>query len=263
MGFLEIEYRALSREWNMASLHAHEYYEIYCLLEGERDIFFENRKLVLQKRSIVVIPPSCIHRTEGGAYRRVNLYISPSDLSENERDFLDECFRAVAFVPEGEKGHLFFSLLESIAETTTGGTLQKKYALHLIKSLLWLLKSATLVPLPEENITPTPKDKDEAVFGAVSYINEHYREAVTLENLSELFFVSKNTLCRNFKRVMKCSVMDYCAVVRLNAAKCLLSETEKSMSEIAELCGYSSANYFSLIFKQSVGLSPREYRKKR
>ena len=263
MGFIEIEYRALNREWNMASLHAHEYYEIYCLLEGERDIFFENRKLMLQKRSIVVIPPSCIHRTEGGAYRRVNLYISPSELSEDERDFLDECFRAVAFEPEGEKGSLFFSLLESIAETQSGGSLPKKYALPLIQSLLWLLRTATLVRLPDENITPTPKIGDEAVFGVVSYINEHFREPITLEKLSELFFVSKNTLCRNFRRVMKCSVMEYLSVVRFNLAKRLLSETEKSMSEIAELCGYSSANYFSLIFKRSIGISPREYRKKR
>ncbi len=263
MGFIEIEYRALDREWNMASLHSHEYYEIYCLLEGKRDIFFENKKLVLQKRSVVVIPPSCIHRTEGGAYRRVNLYISPSELSEAERNFLDECFRSVAFVPEGERGQLFFSLLESVVEAQGSVSFPKADALHLVKSLIYLLRISELMPLPKERIAPIEKNKDDAIMRVVSYLSEHYREPITLELLSEIFFVSKNTLCRNFGRVMKCSVMEYLSVVRLNAAKRLLTETQKGMGEIAELCGYSSANYFSLIFKQNVGISPREYRKKR
>ena len=263
MGFLEIEYRELSREWNMASLHSHEYYEIYCLLEGTRHIFFENKTFVLQKRSIVVIPPSCIHRTEGGAYRRVNLYISPSELGEAEKDFLDECFRMVAFEPEGERGQLFFSLLESISESQNAASLQKKYVLHLIKSLIYLLRTSEPVPLPEERIVPIQKNKDEAVMGVVGYINGHYREPISLDCLSEIFFISKNTLCRNFGRVMKCSVMEYLSVVRLNMAKHLLTETHKGMGEIAELCGYSSANYFSLTFKKNVGISPREYRDKR
>lgn len=262
MGFVEIEYRALDREWNMASLHAHEYYEIYCLLEGERNLFFENKKLSLPRRSVVVIPPSSIHRTEGGAYKRVNLYVSPSELGESERAFLDECFRRVAFEVRGERGELFFSMLESIAEGSAV-SLQKKYAPHLVKSLLYLLQTSVLSPLPEAHVTAVEKTKDEAVMGVVNYIGEHYREPITLEHLSEIFFISKNTLCRNFGRVMKCSVMEYCTLVRLNAAKRLLTETQKGMGEIAELCGYSSANYFSLIFKRVVGISPREYRKKR
>jgi transcriptional regulator GlxA family with amidase domain len=46
-------------------------------------------------------------------------------------------------------------------------------------------------------------------------------------------------------------------------AKNLLVTTDLSMDEIAERCGYSSANYFSLIFKKNVGLSPLNYRKKK
>ena len=262
MGFIEIEYRALDREWNMASLHAHEYYEIYCLLEGERDLFFENKKLTLPKRSVAVIPPSLIHRTEGGSYRRVNLYVSPSELGEVERTFLDECFHMVAFEVPGERGELFFSLLESIAENRAASW-QKKYTRSLAETLLYLLQTSELRPLPEARVAVIEKNRDEAVMGVVNYIGEHYREPITLERLSEHFFISKNTLCRNFARVMKCSVMEYCALVRLNMAKRLLTETQKSMGEIAELCGYSSANYFSLMFKRSVGLSPREYRQKR
>jgi two-component system response regulator YesN len=57
--------------------------------------------------------------------------------------------------------------------------------------------------------------------------------------------------------------MDYCTHARLNEAKHLLLTTRKSLDEIAERCGYASANYFSLIFKRKIGLSPLNYRKKK
>ena len=61
---------------------------------------------------------------------------------------------------------------------------------------------------------------------------------------------------------MHCSVMEYCSAVRLNEAKQLLLTTDKSIEDISDLCGYSSANYFSLFFKSKTGLAPSNYRKK-
>jgi AraC-like DNA-binding protein len=57
--------------------------------------------------------------------------------------------------------------------------------------------------------------------------------------------------------------MEYILQLRLNKAKSLLQEGKKSIEEIANLCGFSSANYFGLIFKKAVGLSPLNYKKTR
>ena len=62
---------------------------------------------------------------------------------------------------------------------------------------------------------------------------------------------------------MKCSVMKYVLELRLNKAKLLLRDTDKSIEQISVECGFSSANYFGLTFKKSIGLSPLNFRKSR
>ena len=60
---------------------------------------------------------------------------------------------------------------------------------------------------------------------------------------------------------MSCSPIDYLLNVRLTKAKELLLSSKKSIGEISEECGFSSANYFGLIFKQKEKLSPANYKK--
>jgi transcriptional regulator GlxA family with amidase domain len=57
--------------------------------------------------------------------------------------------------------------------------------------------------------------------------------------------------------------MEYRLFTRISRAKELLSSSKMSIESIAAECGFSSANYFSLIFKKEVGISPRSYRKMR
>ena len=57
--------------------------------------------------------------------------------------------------------------------------------------------------------------------------------------------------------------MEYVSRMRLSKAKLLLRDSNKSIEEIATECGFSSANYFGLIFKKEVGLSPLNYKKTR
>jgi transcriptional regulator GlxA family with amidase domain len=75
--------------------------------------------------------------------------------------------------------------------------------------------------------------------------------------------MSKVSLCKKFKDVMNCSIMEYVMRIRLNKAKGLLRNTNKSIEEVAFECGFSSANYFGLIFKKEIGLSPLNYKKTR
>ena len=60
MPFIEIEYRQRKNNWNMADLHTHDYYEIYYLQKGERNIFIEDKqvyqikKLIMQRKAKIV-----------------------------------------------------------------------------------------------------------------------------------------------------------------------------------------------------------------
>ena len=95
----------------------------------------------------------------------------------------------------------------------------------------------------------------------IDYINENYHEKQTLEKLAKTFFVAKTTLMYQFKKYTNCSMIDYLLNVRLTKAKEMLLNSKKSVSDIAEACGFSSSNYFGLIFKKKENLSPANYRK--
>ncbi|WP_172200628.1 response regulator [Saccharibacillus qingshengii] len=94
-----------------------------------------------------------------------------------------------------------------------------------------------------------------------AHIREHYREDLTLQDLADRFFLSREYISRRFKREFGENVFDYLANVRLERAKRLLLGSEMTVVRIAELVGYQDEKYFSRVFKKATGCSPNEFRR--
>ena len=93
------------------------------------------------------------------------------------------------------------------------------------------------------------------------YIDTHLDRNLTVETLCKTFYISKTKLFYLAKNSLGCGVSDYIRKKRIEEAKKALSDTKKSISQIAEETGFYDANYFSRIFHREVGITPREYRK--
>lgn len=93
-----------------------------------------------------------------------------------------------------------------------------------------------------------------------SYIDEHYKEALSLEGLAAQFFVNKNYLARLFKESYGVTVGGYIQLVRIGKAKELLRFTYMTVEAAGADCGYNDSNYFSRVFKKVEGLSPSAFR---
>ena len=176
-------------------------------------------------------------------------------------EFLSDCARDIAFALPPERAVILSELLSEAAFEGENYQNRKQILLHYAKAALHLLQTQKLTPLAPLSGVRANKKTDTAILKAVSYINEKYSSKITLETLSKKFFISVNTLCKRFQDSMNCSVIEYTTFVRLNKAKMYLLTTQKGMEEIAGLCGFSSANYFGLIFKKHFGCSPVNYRK--
>ena len=83
-----------------------------------------------------------------------------------------------------------------------------------------------------------------------------------MDEICREIHISKYYFCRKFKKTTGFTVMDYVLKTRIVAAKGLLSETELSISEISNRCGFGSISYFCRVFKEHTGLTPLQYRKK-
>lgn len=257
MPFIEIEKSVRDGDWSMLELHSHAHYEIYFLFKGERSFFLSDAFYKLNAPVVAVIPPHVSHKTEGGSFERHNINVSPEYLDPFQKEVLNEL--SLQILPLSTKASKTFSDLFEEASGIDRTKKDSEYMLRAVFSYCIYLLSKT----DEKRLQPQAIAEKAAPFllKTIDYINEHYREKITLDCLAESCFVSKQTLLYNFKKYMQASPIDFLLAVRLKNAKRLLVSTNASMNEIAEACGFSSANYFGLIFKRKEKLSPLAFRK--
>lgn len=103
---------------------------------------------------------------------------------------------------------------------------------------------------------------EERAIMAINYISEHYSECdLSLQEVCARLAISVSYFSSAFKSYTGMTFVEMLTKVRMDAAKELLQGTSLKTYEIAERCGYNDSNYFSSIFKKSVGKTPREYAK--
>lgn len=113
-----------------------------------------------------------------------------------------------------------------------------------------------------KNIECEKKEKDtKPVRSMKKYIEEHYMEEISLNQLAEELEMNASYLSSIFRKETGMTYSDYLIRYRVEHACKLLVETNWSMSEIAIQSGYQDARYFSKQFLKQVGLKPSEYRK--
>ena len=108
----------------------------------------------------------------------------------------------------------------------------------------------------EPQITDHTDTKLEAVR---RYIDEHYKEKITLDNICFLFGLNKTSLCQSFKREYGITVLNYINKLKIKEAKRLLRENKLSVTEISEALGFNSVHYFCRLFKNTTQQSPKAY----
>ena len=108
--------------------------------------------------------------------------------------------------------------------------------------------------------TLPPGDHEETVAAAVRYLDEHFTEPVRIEQLAAQVFLSPDRFTEVFARAMGRTPRDYLKHLRLERAKMLLSEDKLSIAQVGLLSGFSDPAYFARLFKENLGVSPRQWR---
>ncbi|PTM57789.1 bifunctional transcriptional activator/DNA repair enzyme AdaA [Desmospora activa] len=103
---------------------------------------------------------------------------------------------------------------------------------------------------------------EEWINQIVKWIDCHYHETLTLQNLAERFHVSPYHLHRTFKRIKGRTVAEYVQQIRISTAMKHLSSSNHSVMDIAVSVGIPNAAHFSTLFQKKLGLTPTEYRRR-
>lgn len=254
-------------------LHHHDFFELYFLVSGDVTYSIESRMYHLRPGDMLLISPQELHsaiiRPDMAPYERYVLWIAPellARLSTPQSDLMC-CFSKKT----GYKNHIHIPsairrsirdsmeliLQESEIEPLTFGT--DLMGQSLITSLLVQLNRAiserdAAVDDNEDNTSTASA----LVTNVVDYLNLHYSEQISLDQLAEQFFVSKFHLSHTFTQTVGTSIYRYLQKKRLQIARQLLAQGEKP-SRVFSCCGFTDYAGFYRAFRAEYGLAPRDY----
>lgn len=92
------------------------------------------------------------------------------------------------------------------------------------------------------------------------YIEEHFQEQLTIDNIANFIGFNKNYLCTKFKNEMGITIHQYLILFRIEHAKQLLINSNSSIENVAFRCGFYNVIYFRTLFKKNTGLTPTIFR---
>ncbi|GAB2556212.1 response regulator [Gracilibacillus alcaliphilus] len=96
---------------------------------------------------------------------------------------------------------------------------------------------------------------------AIEYVNKHYQEKITLDDIASLLFVNKTYFSNMFKQQTGENFVDYINRIRIEMSQELILKSELKMNEISEKVGFQSHSYFNKVFKKVMGQNPLHLRK--
>lgn len=249
------------------ALHHHDFYEVYFFLSGNVQYIIENRSYLLTPGDVLLISPMELHQPMFGSeqreYERIVLWIDKQFLEgfSLPGQSFNACFNTNTpnhsnlLRPEGANRQFLIFLLEQlISESSSADPYQEICALSYLAQVMILLNRLSLQQR-RENVVPTP---DSTVYSILGYINEHYNENLSLDDLANKFFISKYHLSREFQRLVGTSVHRYIVQKRLVMAKQMLSSGKPS-SEVYQSCGFGDYSNFYRAFKAEYQISPKDY----
>lgn len=128
-----------------------------------------------------------------------------------------------------------------------------------ILSETWSLLIKKIQENPDKRII-TGAEQTYRLRNMIAFINQHYFEKITLSELAKTAGVIEREATRCFKKSIGQSPMEYLMKYRLNQSKKLLSETDRTITDICQQRGFSDSAYFGKIFRRFYSMTPSSYR---
>lgn len=102
----------------------------------------------------------------------------------------------------------------------------------------------------------------EALMNMAAYIQQHYTEKITLQDIAAAGTMCQSKCCSLFQKMLRQSPMSYLQNYRIQKSFSLLSNSRMNVTEIAGMCGFNGASYFIEVFRRSTGMTPREFQRR-
>lgn len=243
-------------------LHWHRESELILVRSGRLRIHLNSTQYDLEAGDVLFISGGVLHRGEPESCDYDCVVFDPDLLGSRMREYVlpllsGEC-AVQPLYPAAEDG------LHRCVQTLCGLLREQPphYRLGVygcIADVLYGLYAGGHISRREH--TGRTGQQSSIVARTVAYIDENYRERITLAQLAQVAAVHEKYLCRIFREYTGMSPMAYVNSLRIDRACIDMTLHRKNVTEAAMDAGFSDLSYFTKLFKRTKGVSPREYRR--
>lgn len=243
-------------DWH-STVHIHHFTELFYVTQGKGRFVVENTSFQVTEDDLVIVNPNIEH-TEvslgSSPLEYIVLGIEGLTFSSDIKE-LDNNYNIYNY--KQSKQEILFYLQALLQEVENKESNYQSVCQNLLEVLIVNMVRRTNYTL---SISSSKKMNKECAT-IKRYINTHFSETITLDQLAELTYMNKYYLVHAFKKYVGVSPINYLIEKRIQESKNLLETTNYSISQISNLIGFSSQSYFSQSFKKNTNQTPNEYRK--
>lgn len=248
-----------STRFNMHKAHFHDEYELYYLINGSRQFYINDKVYPLSSGSLAFVDGEDMHRTfssNNEPHTRFVVCIKKDRLKKEFNDLTAPFIKGGALALNLNQQKEIEELINMIKKECENSRFMQHEAISVLVTKLFIdtsrlfCESAAIV-----------NDCNGKVAEIIDYINAHYGEKFSLDDISESCNISISHLTRLFKNSTGYSIVEYTNNLRIKKAAELIKNTSLSISEIAQKVGFSNFSYFGKMFLECFGVSPLKYRK--
>lgn len=246
---------AYGGDWS-SLIHSHSFSELFYVTEGSGFFRTESERIPIQKNSLILINPNLRH-TEISSENQPLTYIAMGiDNVHFQFTGSESAAYCVCHVPARQQ--TVFSILQLALEEArlkeSGSDEICQHYLHILLLTIQRVTGSQVMPYSAQNIP------GECEF-IKNYLDTHCTESISLDLLAELSHLNKYYLSHIFSKAYGISPINYLLERRILNSQELLKNTDYSITQIADITGFSSPNYFSQSFKKYTGITAAAYRK--
>ncbi len=253
--------------------HWHKEVELFYMEHGALEYYTPKGKTVFPAGSGGMVNSNVLHMTkpQSGSQNDIQLlhifdtsFIAGQQGSRMEQTYILPIIAApqieiIALYPDHPaQGALLHSIRESFAlsENDFGYEMKLRAAL----SDIWLHLLTMSLPLLEDkgNLSKT----NDKVKLMIVYIHEHYAEKLSIAEIAAAAFCSERECFRAFHDCLHMTPVDYMMSYRLQIACHMLAKSRETITGIGHACGLGSSSYFGKAFREQIGCTPLEYRRR-
>lgn len=246
--------------------HRHdEYYHLIFVLNGAGNIVVNDSTYRAKINQLYIVKPMVKHGIYASSNKPLNTvefkFSFSNDYTENVLKLLPEYYENTSIAIR----NAFISIVDEIRKQDN--YFEEVLVLHLMQVVYYLSRdlgseAMSLENIDERDTCGSGLEKYKSLKNVTMYIKENYWKDISLSDMAAMVHLSPVYFCSVFKESYGISPMNYLQNVRVENAKKLLANSEKSVTDIAFEVGFQSGHYFSRYFKNHEGISPNDFRRR-